>query len=304
MKTLNELAEEFRQEFKDAKVSDVKMFPCYGEDKWDGEFVTIFISRNGIKIANRHDSIYNPTSYILPYLPKVECVIIGEYISLKGDLYHYLSDRVITDCPTLALRIHSIVYLGNKDCRDLDYETRWRMLEQLFPIQSKYVQLVNHRFLNNQTQVEMFYTLCKSQGREGIVIKPLGSLKEDGLKIKPKITIDCAIIGMKKSKKWLERGIPNSFVLGVLDNGVWKRFGESSSGLTDTEREKIGKTIIATKIGEDKHFIYCKPSIVLEIMCQEIKPNGFRHPRIIRVRYDKNPSMVTPFDQIKRLIKL
>jgi len=303
MKTLNELAEEYRQEFKDAKISDLFNFPLWGEDKWDGEFVVVFISQDRIRIANRHESIYEPTSLILPKLPKVDCVLLAEYISLRGDLYCYLSDRSKPDCPTLALRVHSIVYLGNRDCRDLDYETRWNLLRQLIPQDTEHVQLVRHRKLIGQGTAQIFYDEAREQGREGIVLKPCGSLREAGQKVKPKITLDVAVLGIKKSKKWKEKKIPNSFVLGTLENGIWKRFGESSSGLTDSERKGIGETVLANKTGEDRHFIYCRPTIVLEIVCQEVKEGGYRHPRIIRIRDDKTVNKVTPREQVNQLVK-
>lgn len=302
MKTLNELAEEYRQSFKDAKISNLTIFPIYGEAKWDGEFVVIFSDGKSVKIANRHKTVYDPTSNELLGLPKGVYVAIAEHISLRGDLYCYLSDRAKPNCETLALRIHSIVYLGNTDCQNMDYETRRRMLEQLFVRQTEYVQLVSHKKVNSQAEATAYYDECRAQGREGLVLKPLGTLKESGYKVKSKVTIDCAVLGIKKSKKWVEKKIPNSFVLGVMEKGKWKRFGESSSGLTDAERREIGKSTLANKTGEDVHYIYCKPSVVLEICCQSIEKNGFRHPRIIRIRGDKSVTMVTPKPQIDDLV--
>jgi len=308
---LNKLALSYRPTFKDARVIDIHDFPRYAEPKFDGEFVVIFSDGTEIKIANSHKSVYTPTENERRGLPSGVYVLIAERISLRGDLYCYLSDRAIPNCPTLALRIHGLVSYGTNDCRNLSYEERWKLLREFFYDphgfqllqQNEHVQLVDHRLVNSQKELLDYYVECRAQGREGVVVKSLGGLMEDGDKIKPKITLDVAVLGFKKSKKWREKKIPNSFLLGVNENGIWKKFGVSSSGLTDSEREKIGQEAVKNMTSENSKFLYCNPTIIIEICFQEQKAKGFRHPRIIRIRDDKPLSKVTPSDQVKELLK-
>ena len=308
---LNIIAEKFRQHFVDARVEEIFYFPRYAEEKWDGEFVVIFSDGKHIQIANRHKTVYDPTTFEKAGLPSGVYVLIAERISLRGDLYCYLTDRAITNCPTLALRIHGLVSYGNTDCTQMSYEERWKLLREFFYDprgekllqQDEHVQLVDHRLVNSQHELQIYYDECRAQGREGVVVKSLEGLLADGYKIKPKITLDVAVLGIKKSKKWKEKNIPNSFVLGIFENGIWKRFGESSSGLTDSERDKIGKEVIANKTGEDRHYIFCKPTVIIEIMFQEQKEKGFRHPRIIRIRDDKTVDKATPASEVKQQLK-
>ena len=304
-KRLCEMTDSHRSHFKDARIEEITTFPIWAEYKYDGEYNNFYLMFPIVaKLANRHKTVYDPTDFIMDEMPKrqMQIVLEAEYISTRGDLYCFLSDRAKPNCPTLALRIFGIIFNGNQDCRDLPYERRWRIIRQYFPQDTEHIKLVEHKLINNRAELQAFYDQARKDGAEGLVLKPLGSQRLGGYKIKPKITLDLAVIGFEKSKKWIERKIPNSFILGIFENNQWKEFGNSSSGLTDTEKSELVKELLKTKTSEDEDRIYCNPTVVLEVVVQEVKEGGGRHPRIVRWRRDKTVWQTTPSTEVKQLI--
>jgi ATP-dependent DNA ligase len=98
-----------------------------------------------------------------------------------------------------------------------------------------------------------------SQGYEGLVLRQ----GDRWLKVKPKETYDVLVTGIVEGTgKYAGK-------LGALITDM----GKVGTGFTDKDREDLFTLPINT---------------IIEVECMELTPKGkFRHPRFIRVRYDK-----------------
>lgn len=111
------------------------------------------------------------------------------------------------------------------------------------------------------TVIQQLYNEQVKIGREGLVIHDLGA--DIYYKVKPKATYDVIVLDVVMGKGKYS---------GQIGSLVTER-GNVGSGLSDYERncsffEFIGETI--------------------EVECMSLTPNGkFRHPRFIRIRWDK-----------------
>ena len=86
------------------------------------------------------------------------------------------------------------------------------------------------------------------------------------------------------------------------------RVGKTFKGLTDAEFTEMTSRLQELKVSEDRHTVYVKPEVVVEVAFNEIQnspqyKSGFalRFARILRIRTDKGP-MDT--DVVRTLTKL
>ena len=78
--------------------------------------------------------------------------------------------------------------------------------------------------------------------------------------------------------------------------------------LTDEEFKWMTKTLLSLEVGRDRHTVYMKPEIVVEVAFNEIQrsrhyDSGFalRFARIKRIRSDKSPSEIDTIERIRDL---
>ena len=96
---------------------------------------------------------------------------------------------------------------------------------------------------------------------------------------------------IKKKDKYLEDGVSRSFRLGLFNGEYYIHVGEVGSGLKLFEKEALGQVLEAIKTSEDNDYVYVKPKIVLEVVAESKSEEGrLIHPRIKRIRTDKNPT--------------
>ena len=67
------------------------------------------------------------------------------------------------------------------------------------------------------------------------------------------------------------------------------KVGEASSGLDYAEREAIGEIVPEIKRSTDSKYVYLEPELVFEVKFHQKTEGGLREPKILRIRYDKNP---------------
>ena len=168
---------------------------------------------------------------------------------------------------------------------DLSLSERLRLLRERVRPSSR-LEVIEDVVAWSREEVEALAKRYMERGFEGVVVKADVEYyaKDSWLKIKRRETLDMVIVAVKKTKSLLEYGIPESFRvrLGDLETDV-------ASGLSKGDKARLLRLL--KPIGEDDHYIYVKPEILLEIEFQEKSENGLRHPRILRVRVDKPPSV-------------
>jgi len=212
-------------------------------------------------------------------------ILDGEFISLEGDLYDFLSARARMD-ERLALRIWDILSI------DLDkpLSERKRFLEENMR-QTERVSLVPYKICSSKAEIHRYFSEVVNRGYEGIVLKPDAGYYSQWLKLRKLHTVDVVILGIKKTDEWNRNGVPATFLIGYYDPEAkaFKRLGDVSSGLTLREKEAIGEVGKTIQVGEDKDYVYLKPAFVIEVAYQEKRESGLRFPKIQRIRFDKRP---------------
>lgn len=112
-------------------------------------------------------------------------------------------------------------------------------------------------------QIDFFLEEALEAGYEGLVLRQ----EDTWLKVKPIETYDVKVIGVKEG-----RG-RNCHKLGAFLTDM----GNVGTGFTDEQRQDFWRRY--QTLNED---------ITIEVECMELTPNGkFRHPRFIRIRWDK-----------------
>jgi DNA ligase-1 len=136
-----------------------------------------------------------------------------------------------------------------------------------------------------------------------------GARGKEWLKIKRTETLDLLVVaadwGYGRREGWLSnyhlacRGDAPDRVL-IL--------GKTFKGLTDEEFKWMTKKLLSLKVGEDRHTVYVKPEVVVEVAFNEIQrsrhyDSGFalRFARIKRIRTDKSSSEIDTIERVRDL---
>lgn len=101
---------------------------------------------------------------------------------------------------------------------------------------------------------------------------------------------DAVILAVKKTDDWVKEGLPRTFLLGCYDpEKGFVKIGDASSGLKLHEKAAIGETVEYLQLNEDKNYVYLQPLIVVEASYFQKRKKGLRFPKLIRIRFDKDP---------------
>lgn len=240
-------------------------------------------------IANKHNSVYTeedlPSELTrdLKFAFNQPVILDGEFISLEGDLYDFLSARAKMD-ERLAVKVWDVLSVD----LNAPLSQRKKFLEDNMT-QTEKVTLVPYEVCESKGEVLNYFNKTVQQGYEGIVLKPDLGYYAQWLKLRKTHTLDVVILGIKKTDEWLRNRVPATFLVGYYDPeaAAFKRLGDVSSGLTLREKEVIGEVGLSIRTAEDKDYLYLKPAFVIEISYHERRKKGLRFPRIERIRFDK-----------------
>lgn len=241
-----------------------------------------------ITIANKNKTVYPerilPKSLVSAIREAVqtEGSYDAEFYSLRGNLYKFLSARARLS-EDLALAVFDVI--GHT------YESlfeRKQLLKQRIK-SNKRIHLVRHTVCHSQLEILKAFHKAVSEGFEGVVCKPNLGYYAKWLKLKEQHTADMVVLGVKKTDSWRKEQLPYTFLVGVYQNGYFKRIGDVSSGLTLNEREALGECVGKLRRHENNEYVFLKPELVFEVVYHQKTENGLREPKIKRIRFDKNP---------------
>lgn len=257
--------------------------PYVVEPKYDGERVLLIKTDEQIYMANRHNFIYTPDEYPSLFKPfnhlPHRTILDGELISTRGNLYTFLRDR-IRFRDHLKLIVFDILMMDGEDKRPLPLLERKDLIDHLLPTES-----IEYHLADSREQAEWLFSRYVEEGYEGVVVKSNTpyTARNSWLKIKETETIDVIVTAIAETPNYIKTGTPESFEIAVYNGDKLTPLGRVSSG-----RPEIKRTI---KVGD-----------VIEVEYQEVIRNGssisLRHPRIIRIRYDK-PQRDCTIEQLK-----
>lgn len=276
-------------------------FPFFVEPKFDGERVLLEVS-DTITIANKHKTVYPerilPNSLVSAIRKAIhrKGKYDAEFYSLKGNLYKFLSARARLS-EDLALAIWDIL-----EFKDLKLTDRKSLLSQHITSNNR-VSYVSYTICFSKAQIIGAFHRYLAEGFEGVVVKPNLGYHASWLKIKEQHTIDVAVLGIKKTDSWKKHKLPYTFLIGINENGMFKRIGDVSSGLTLSQREAISQVIPDLRQYENNEYVFVKPEIVLEVEYHQKTPNGLREPKIKRIRLDKKAEDCTEKPETTHFVK-
>lgn len=166
-------------------------------------------------------------------------------------------------------------------------------------------------------QAEAFLEQALARGHEGVLAKSLqapyaaGSRGSAWLKIKPAHTLDLVVLaaewGSGRRQGWL-----SNLHLGARDatSGGLVMLGKTFKGLTDVMLQWQTEQLLAREIGRDRHTVYVRPDLVVEIAFDGIQassryPGGLalRFARVKRYRDDKRAEDADTIDMVRALYK-
>ena len=122
------------------------------------------------------------------------------------------------NAPNHKVFVHNIILLDDSDYRHKPYNVCRNHLRELFNVNSqKTIVCVDDEYVTTYDRfVELYNFWNKHRDTEGVVLKKYdgiyqsGKRTKDQSKLKKRISIDCLILGYKKSAK----GVP-TFMVGV-----------------------------------------------------------------------------------------
>ena len=252
-----------------------------------------------------------------------EVVLEGEIIGIingKPIPFQFLMRRVrrIEDFQYYRRKIpvdiylFDVLYVDGKMLIDAPYIERRKILSSI----ANGLKLVPQLISSKLDEIEEFFEKAVRSGHEGLVAKKLDSNYTPGtrgkkwLKIKRTLEpLDCVIYaaewGYGRRKKWL-----SDYYLSVWDekNNKWAIIGKTFKGLSDKEFEEITRELLKNKIYERGRTVYVKPTIVVEIIYDEIQASpkyesgyALRFARINRIRWDKAPGDADTLEKVSRI---
>jgi ATP-dependent DNA ligase len=273
-----------------------------GERCWlyKGPFaINGFQLKDTIFAFNRHKSVYFEDTHKELFDQYrsfgINFLIEGELCSSTGQLYSYLSSR--NNGHDLVYYPYDLLELNGMNLRDTVLEYRLNVLCGCLA----HIGMNNMNYYDQDSTEVDIKNRVKSlidEGYEGAVIKPPLRKYNEGtwLRYKRQFTLDAVILGVTKSNKYLLDNLARSFRLGLYNNGVkpggidYKWVGDVGSGLELYEKAALTELLEASRIDEDRDYIYTEPRFVLEIVCDsKSEDNHLISPRIKRIRTDKSP---------------
>jgi DNA ligase-1 len=153
------------------------------------------------------------------------------------------------------------------------------------------------------------------RGHEGLMVKALGTAYAAGrrgqnwLKVKAARTLDLVIL----AAEWghgRRTGFLSNLHLGARDpaHGGFVMLGKTFKGLTDQMLAWQTETLRALELSHDRHTVYVKPELVVEIAFNEVQespqyPGGLalRFARVKSYRQDKPAAEADTIDMVRAI---
>lgn len=284
------------------------------EIKWDGYRAIAEVKDNLVKLYSRNGNSFN-NSYpdIIEAFAKmkIDAVLDGEVVALDKNglpsfqfLQHYNYNY------PLIYYVFDVLFISGKNLCSLPLIERKSLLKKLL----KKSDIIKYSDHIEEKGIE-FYKLAEKSNLEGIMAKHAHSKYVPGirssnwLKIKHNKTQEAVIAGFTSPGG--SRAHFGSLVLAVWERNKLKYIGQTGTGFNAKSLKEINELLkpLVTKhspfddtININKSFTPVKPILVCEVKFSEITRDGkLRHPVFLRLRNDKSPKEVTPFE--KQLVK-
>jgi len=239
----------------------------------DGEFVYVVYEKGEAKAYNRWGRVYTADELIA--LRQFKSIGRGIHsLKLTSELYaseenHALSLPEYKKAVTRAPEKVKLGVFGLKEINGVPVanDWLWQMDElQLYFAELENIQVLPFRAVKDYADLKAFWDSWVAGFRfEGVVTRGSAGL----FKIKPEVTIDALIVGVKKTKSF-QNGRVASLRLALMEpNGDLVNIGDA--GLPDVEAgQKLYAMLDYLKVAEDRDIVYVKPILIVEIRFYDV----------------------------------
>ncbi|WP_309492690.1 hypothetical protein [Candidatus Hecatella orcuttiae] len=109
----------------------------------------------------------------------------------------------------------------------------------------------------------------EGRGYEGVVARtPRG-----GFKVKPELTVDAAVVGVKKTERLRVGSVVTSLRLALMSpEGDLVHVGDVSSGIDPETGRRLHALVKHFAVGEDREAYHVRPVLVAEVRCFDVYP--------------------------------
>ena len=327
------------------------------EYKLDGERVQIHKQANKIILFSRR--LENITQYYPDIVENIgkslnvhegvfEAEIVpinvntGEFLPFQ-ELMHrrrkYKLEQAVSQYP-ITVNFFDVLYFDNKDCLNLEYSERRKILEKLVN-EDNFSKLVPMLLVKNENEVEDFLENSINAGCEGLMLKTLsapyraGSRGSSWLKLKREYrnelgdSLDLIVIGAYFGRG-RRTGLYGTLLLGTYnpEKDNFPSICKVGTGFTDESLDQLYQILsnnVTLKknsriISEMEADVWLEPELVLEIVASEItlspihktgfdlirKNSGFalRFPKFTgKIRYEKAVEDASTVEEVLALYK-
>jgi DNA ligase-1 len=320
--------------------------PCAVEPKYDGARIAIHQRGGEVRVFSRR------LTEVTASVP--ECVELGQALRcedavVEGEAVAYGSDGKPLPFQELMRRFHHVHGVAEERARipltthlfdclhadgrtllDAPAEERWAELARIAPAGSLAPRLRTADLAEAQRVLDA----ALAAGHEGVMLKDPRSAYVPGkrggfwLKVKPAVTLDCAVIGVewgsgkrvgKLSNYHLAVRVPEEDEALLVQPAApprgpvtlragWAMVGKTFKGLTDAELDSMTARLQGLAEQDEGWGFRVRPEVVVEVMYNEIQRSpqyvsGFalRFARVSAVREDKGPEECDTLGALVRL---
>jgi DNA ligase-1 len=231
----------------------------------------------------------------------------------------------------LEVHLFDCLHVDGATLLDAPYAARWERLAALAPPRALAPRIVTR----SAQEAERFLAEALAAGHEGLMAKRLDAPYTPGkrgagwLKVKPAVSLDCAIVGAEwgsgRRQGWLsnyhlavrvpaeEEGLlvePDAGIAGGRATRMagWAMVGKTFKGLTDAEFEALTRRLQGLALREEPWGFVVRPEVVVEVEYNELQcsphyESGFalRFARIKAIRDDKPAEEADTLGEVRRI---
>lgn len=129
---------------------------------------------------------------------------------------------------------------------------------------------------DSHEQIREFFNVVVDNGGEGVIVRDTQSTRI--WKIKPTLTVDCAVVGYSIGKD----GKPRSLLLALDRNGFYVVVGSVPCRSDDLSAipPVPAPTPMYLPSSDGTLYRFCLPDIAVEVSCNDLRSGGVRHPEL------------------------
>ncbi|GAB3203406.1 bifunctional non-homologous end joining protein LigD [Pontibacter aydingkolensis] len=274
------------------------------EIKWDGYRAIAEVNNGQVELYSRNSKSfgdkYKPIVDSLQQLGE-EAVLDGEIVVLNDEGYatfQQLQNYQNTPSEHLYFYVFDLLYLNDKDLRELPLLERKQMLDKLLQEELPAIRYSDHVVGRGKD----FFKEAQRKQIEGIMAKKADSPYRDGkrssewLKIKTHLRQEAVIGGFTEPKG--KRKHIGALLLGVYEHGEFTYVGQSGSGFNSKSLEALKAKLdplkqtespFSDKVKPNAPATWVKPELVAEITFAEWTSDGIMRQAIYEgLREDKD----------------